>query len=135
MKGDNKYWISEYVITKNDVPVRGIYISRRKFDKSDYYIVIFSVREIGGYHKRGHRKNLLTKFLSSNSKLNISEVKESEEVNLSDFDVLRKDIERVPFDVLAKLYDKLDGGGKVRFKQFFEGDESKRTDKRIKERS
>ena len=135
MKGDNKYWISEYVITKNDVPVRGIYISRRKFDKSDHYIVIFSVREIGGYHKRGHRKNLLTKFLSSNSKLDISEVKESEEVNISEFDVLRKDIERTSFSVLVKLYNKLDYGGKLNFKQFFEGDESKRTDKRIKERS
>lgn len=130
-----KYWISEYVITKYEVPVRGVYISRRKFDKSDYYIVIFSYREIGGYHKRGHRKNLLTKFLSSNSKLGISAEKVFEEVNLSDFDVLRKDVERTSLSVLAKLYNKLDYEGKLNFKQFFEGDESKRTDKGAEEKS
>lgn len=123
MKKENKYWISEYVITKNDVPVRGIYISQRKFDKSDYYIVIFSTREIGGYHKRGHRKNLLTKFLFLNSKLGISAKKVSGEVNLHNFDVLRKDVERTSLSVLAKLYNKLDHEGKLNFEQFFEGDE------------
>ena len=64
----NEYWISEYVITKNDSAVRGIYISKERLnpDKLEHFLAIYSYsrredKKIG-FPKRSQRRGMWRKL-------------------------------------------------------------------------
>ena len=129
----NEYWISEYVITKNDSAVRGIYISKERFnpDKLEHFLAIYSYRRREGkigFPKRSQRIHILRKLMSMGNNYEISAEIGKECVNdSSDFNVFRCNVEKANFEVLQKLKVKLKGyEAKDCFDKFFEEYESKR---------
>jgi hypothetical protein len=123
----NEYWISEYVITKNDRAVRGIYISKEKFnpDKLENFLAIYSYRcreDKIGFPKKSQRIHILRKLMSmGNNYYEISAEIGKECVNdRSDFNVFRCNVEKANFGVLQKLKVKLkDSEAKDYFNEFF----------------
>ena len=127
MKKENKYWISEYVITKNDNAVRGIYISKKRLNpyKLEHFLAIFSYRRRKdkkiGFPKRSQRIHILRKLISIRNNYEISAEIGKERVNdSSDFNVFRCNVEKANFEVLQKLKVKLrDYEAKDCFDEFF----------------
>lgn len=128
MRRENKYWISEYVITKNDSAVRGICISKERFnsDKLEYFLAIYSYRRREedkkiGFPKRSQRIHLLKKLMSIGNNYEISAEIGKECVNdSSDFNIFRCNVEKANFEVLQKLRVKLkDYEAKDCFDKFF----------------
>ena len=109
----NEYWISEYVITKNDSAVRGIYISKERFnpDKLENFLAIYSYKRREdkiGFPKRSQRIHILRKLMSIGNNYEISAEIGKECVNdRSDFNVFRCNVEKANFGVLQKLKVKL----------------------------
>ena len=131
----NEYWISEYVTTKNDSAVRGIYISKERFnpDKLEHFLAIYFYRRREedkkiGFPKRSQRIHILRKLMSIGNNYEISAEIGKECVNdRSDFNIFRCNVEKVNFEVLQKLKVKLKGyEAKDCFDKFFEEYESKR---------
>ena len=123
----DEYWISEYVITKNDNSVRGIYISKERFnpDKLEHFLAIYSYscredKKIG-FPKRSQRIHLLRKLMSIGNNYEISAEIGKECVNdSSDFNVFRCNVEKTNFEVLQKLRVKLkDSEAEDHFNKFF----------------
>lgn len=110
----NEYWISEYVITKNDVAVRGIYISKERLNpnKPEHFLVIYSYscrkdKKIG-FPKRSQRIHLLRKLMSIKNNYEIAAKIVKECVNdSSDFNIFRCNVEKADFEMLQKLKVKL----------------------------
>jgi hypothetical protein len=127
MKRENEYWISEYVITKNDSAVRGIYISKERFnpDKLEHFLAIYSYRHREdkkiGFPKRSQRIHLLRKLMSIRNNYEISAEIGKECVNdISDFNIFRCNVEKANFEVLQKLKVKLkDSEAEDCFDEFF----------------
>ena len=123
----NEYWISEYVITKNDSAVRGIYISKERFnpDKLEHFLAIYSYRcredKKIGFPKRSQRIHLLRKLMSIRNNYEISAEIGKECVNdNSDFNIFRCNVEKANFEVLQKLKVKLkDYEAEDHFNEFF----------------
>lgn len=113
MRRENKYWVSEYVITKNDSAVRGIYISKERFnpDKLENFLAIYSYRRREnkkiGFPKRSQRIHILRKLMSIGNNYEISAEIGKERVNSSNFNVFRCNVEKANFEVLQKLKVKL----------------------------
>lgn len=135
MKKENKYWISEYVTTKNDSAVRGIYISKERFnpDKLEHFLAIYFYRRREeykkiGFPKRSQRIHILRKLMSIGNNYEISAEIGKECVNdSSNFNVFRCNVEKANFEVLQKLKVKLkDSEAKDSFDEFFKEYESKR---------
>lgn len=110
----NEYWISEYVITKNNYAVRGVYISKERFnpDKLEHFLAIYSYRlkkdKKIGFPKRSQRIHILRKLMSIRNNYEISAEIGKECINdSSDFNVFRCNVEKVNFEVLQKLKVKL----------------------------
>ena len=123
----NEYWISEYVITKNDSAVRGIYISKERFNpnKLEHFLAIYSYsrredKKIG-FPKRSQRIHILRKLMSIGNNYEISAEIAKECVNdSSDFNVFRCNVEKANFEVLQKLKVKLkDSEAENCFDEFF----------------
>ena len=110
---ENEYWISEYVITKNDSAVRGIYISKERFnpDKLEHFLAIYFYRrredKKTGFPKRSQRIHILRKLISIGSNYEISAEIGKECVNDMNFNVFRCNVEKANFEVLQKLKVKL----------------------------
>ena len=123
----DEYYISEYVITKNDNSVRGIYVSKERFnpDKPEYFLVIYSYRDRGnnkktGFPKRSQRKRLLLKLMSTKNVISAEIGKERVKDNYKDFLVFRCNVEKVDFEILNKLRVRLkDYEAENRFDKFF----------------
>ena len=122
----DEYWISEYVITKNDSAVRGIYISKERFnpDKLEHFLAIYSYKRREdkiGFPKRSQRIHILRKLMSIGNNYEISAEIGKECVNdSSDFNIFRCNIEKVNFEVLQKLKIKLkDYEAEDHFNKFF----------------
>ena len=123
----NEYWISEYVITKNESAVRGIYISKERFnpDKLEHFLAIYSYRcredKKIGFPKRSQRIHLLRKLMSIRNNYEISAEIGKECVNdSSDFNIFRCNVEKANFEVLQKLKVKLkDYEAEDHFNEFF----------------
>jgi hypothetical protein len=127
MKRENEYWISEYVITKNESAVRGICISKERFNpnKPEHFLAIYSYsrredKKIG-FPKRSQRIHLLRKLMSIRNNYEISAEIGKERVNdSSDFNVFRCNVEKANFEVLQKLKVKLkDSEAEDHFNKFF----------------
>ena len=124
----NEYWISEYVITKNDIAVRGIYISKERLnpDKLEHFLAIYFYRcredKKIGFPKRSQRIHILKKLMSIRNNYEISAEIRKERVNdSSDFNVFRCNVEKANFEVLQKLKVKLkDYEAEDHFNEFFE---------------
>ena len=106
----DNYWISEYVITKNDNAVRGIYISKGRFnpDKPEYFLVVYSYRDRGnnkkiGFPKRSQRKHLLLRLLSTKNVISAEIGKERVKDIYKDFLVFRCNVEKADFEILNRL--------------------------------
>ena len=134
MRRENEYWISEYVITKNESAVRGIYISKERFnpDKPEHFLAIYSYsrredKKIG-FPKRSQRIHILRKLMSLRNNYEISAEIGKECVNdSSDFNVFRCNVEKANFEVLQRLKVKLnDYVAEDCFDEFFKEYESKR---------
>lgn len=122
----NEYWISEYVITKNDCAVRGIYISKERFnpDKLEHFLAIYSYRrgeDKISFPKRSQRIHILRKLMSIGNNYEISAKIGKERVNdRSDFNIFRCNVEKANFEVLQKLKVKLkDSEAEGHFYKFF----------------
>ena len=125
----NEYWLSEYVITKNDNAVRGIYISKERFnpDKLEHFLAIYFYRRREdkkiGFPKRSQRTHILRRLMSIGNNYEISAEIGKECVNdSSTFNVFRCNVEKANFEVLQKLKVKLmDFEAKDCFDEFFKG--------------
>lgn len=123
---NDEYWISEYVITKNESSVRGIYISKERFnpDKLEHFLAIYSYRrgeDKIGFPKRSQRIHILRKLMSMRNNYEISAEIGKECINdNSDFDIFRCNVEMANFEVLQKLKVKLkDYEAEDHFDEFF----------------
>ena len=120
----DEYYISEYVITKNDSAVRGIYISKERFnpDKLEHFLAIYSYKrgeDKIGFPKRSQRIHILRKLISIGNNYEISAEIGKECVNdSSDFNIFRCNVEKANFEVLQKLKVKLKGY-EAEFNEFF----------------
>ena len=109
----NEYWISEYVITKNDCAVRGICISKERFnpDKLEHFLVIYSYKRREdkiGFPKRSQRIHILRKLMSIGNNYEISaEIRKECFYDSLDFNIFRCNVEKANFEVLQKLKVKL----------------------------
>ena len=121
----DEYYISEYVITKNDNSVRGIYVSKERFnpDKPGYFLVIYSYRDTIkkiGFPKRSQRKRLLLKLMSTKDVISAAIGKERVKDNYKDFTVFRSNVEKTDFEILNKLRVRLrDYEAEDHFDEFF----------------
>lgn len=123
----DEYYISEYVITKNDNSVRGIFVSKERFnpDKPEYFLVVYSYRERGnnkkiGFPKRSQRKHLLLRLMSTKNVVSAEIGKERVKDIYKDYLVFRCNVEKADFEILNKLRVRLkDYEAEDHFDEFF----------------